>query len=103
MTEIQFYLKSEKLDKHGKVTLLASIYSNYKAYRMKLGKVRIRDWNKKSQRLRLSSQNTKAYEENSKMNAFIDDVETRGYNSIITEKQNYLCIQNVLKKHSQSR
>jgi len=23
MTEIQFYLKSEKLDKHGKVTLLA--------------------------------------------------------------------------------
>jgi integrase len=44
---------------------------------MKLGKVRIRDWNKKSQRLRLSSQNSKAYEENSKMNAFIDDVETQ--------------------------
>lgn len=67
MTEIQFYLKSEKLDKHGKVTLIASIYCNYKAYRMKLGKVRIRDWNKKSQRLRLSSLTAKEYDDNSKM------------------------------------
>jgi len=90
MTEIQFYLKSEKLDKHGKVALIASIYCNYKAYRMKLGKVRIRDWNKKSQRLRLSSQNTKVYEENSKMNAFIDDVEAQArllFNKVTKERR----------------
>jgi integrase len=90
MTEIQFYLKSEKLDKHGKVTLIASIYCNYKAYRMKLGKVRIRDWNKKSQRLKLSSQNTKVYDENSKMNAFIDEVESQAkilFNKVTKERR----------------
>jgi integrase len=90
MTEMQFYLKSEKLDKHGKVTLIASIYCNYKAYRMKLGKVRIRDWNKKSQRLKLSSQNTKVYDENSKMNAFIDEVESQAkilFNKVTKERR----------------
>ena len=49
MAQIVFYLKSEKLDKQGKVSLLAQITSDYKPYRMKLGKVRIRDWNKKTQ------------------------------------------------------
>jgi len=44
---------------------------------MKLGKVRIRDWNKRSQRLRLTSLSEKDYDENSKMNAFIDDVESQ--------------------------
>jgi integrase len=90
MTEIQFYLKSEKLDKHGKVTLIASIYCNYKAYRMKLGKVRIRDWNKKSQRLRLSSLTAKEYDDNSKMNSFIDDVESQAkilFNKVTKERR----------------
>src|SRR5665648_1148108 len=90
MTEIQFYLKSEKLDKHGKVTLLASIYSNYKPYRMKLGKVRIRDWNKKNQRLKLSSVTSKEYDENAKMNSFIDDVESQArllFNKVTKERR----------------
>jgi len=39
MAQIVFYLKSEKLDKQGKVSLLAQITSDYKPYRMKLGKV----------------------------------------------------------------
>ena len=68
MAQIVFYLKSEKLDKQGKVSLLAQITSEYKPYRMKLGKVRLRDWNKKNQRLKLSSLTEKEYDENSKMN-----------------------------------
>jgi integrase len=90
MAQIVFYLKSEKLDKHGKVTLLASIYSNYKAYRMKLGKVRIRDWNKKNQRLKLSSVTSKEYDENSKMNSFIDEVESQArilFNKVTKERR----------------
>jgi hypothetical protein len=90
MAQIVFYLKSEKLDKQGKVSLLAQITSEYKAYRMKLGKVRIRDWNKKNQRLRLSSLNAKEYDENSKMNAFIDDVETQAkllFNKVTKERR----------------
>jgi len=90
MTEIQFYLKSEKLDKHGKVSLIASIYCNYKAYRMKLGKVRIRDWNKKNQRLRFSSLTSKEYDENAKMNSFIDDVESQArllFNKVTKERR----------------
>jgi integrase len=57
---------------------------------MKLGKVRIRDWNKKSQRLKLSSQNTKVYDENSKMNAFIDEVESQAkilFNKVTKERR----------------
>ena len=77
MAQIVFYLKSEKLDKQGKVSLLAQITSEYKSYRMKLGKVRIRDWNKRNQRLRLTSLSEKDYDDNSKMNSFIDDVETQ--------------------------
>ena len=77
MAQIVFYLKSEKLDKQGKVSLLAQITSDYKPYRMKLGKVRVRDWNKKSQRLKLSSLTSKEYDENAKMNSFIDDVESQ--------------------------
>ena len=77
MAQIVFYLKSEKLDKQGKVSLLAQITSEYKSYRMKLGKARIRDWNKRNQRLRLTSLSEKDYDDNSKMNSFIDDVETQ--------------------------
>ena len=77
MAQIVFYLKSEKLDKQGKVSLLAQITSEYKSYRMKLGKVRTRDWNKRIQRLRLTSLSEKDYDENSKMNSFIDDVESQ--------------------------
>jgi integrase len=77
MAQIVFYLKSEKLDKQGKVSLLAQITSEYKSYRMKLGKARIRDWNKRNQRLRLTSLSEKDYDENSKMNSFIDEVETQ--------------------------
>ena len=77
MAQIVFYLKSEKLDKQGKVSLLAQITSEYKSYRMKLGKARIRDWNKRNQRLRLTSLSEKDYDDNSKMNSFIDDVESQ--------------------------
>lgn len=90
MAQIVFYLKSETLDKHGKVSLLAQITSDYKPYRMKLGKVRKRDWNKKSQRLKLSSLTDKEYEENSKMNIFIDEVEAQAkvlFNKVTKEKR----------------
>ena len=90
MTQIVFYLKSEKLDKQGKISLLAQITSEYKVYRMKLGKVRLRDWNKKNQRLKLSSSNAKEYDENSKMNAFIDDVEAQArllFNKVTLPRQ----------------
>ena len=90
MANIVFYLKSETPDKQGKVSLLAQITSDYKPYRMKLGKVRKRDWNKKSQRLKLSSLTEKEYEENSKMNIFIDEVETQAkalFNKVTKEKR----------------
>jgi integrase len=90
MAQIVFYLKSEKLDKQGKISLLAQITSDYKVYRMKLGKVRLRDWNKKNQRLKLSSLNAKEYDENSKMNAFIDDVESQArllFNKVTKERR----------------
>ena len=90
MAQIVFYLKSEKLDKQGKVSLLAQITSDYKAYRMKLGKVRIRDWNKKNQRLKLSSVTSKEYDENSKMNSFIDEVESQArilFNKVTKERR----------------
>jgi len=90
MTQIVFYLKSEKLNKQGKISLLAQITSEYKVYRMKLGKVRLRDWNKKNQRLKLSSSNAKEYDENSKMNAFIDDVESQAkilFNKVTKERR----------------
>ena len=48
MAQIVFYLKSEKLDKQGKISLLTQITSDYKVYRMKLGKVRLRYWNKET-------------------------------------------------------
>ena len=57
---------------------------------MKLGKVRLRDWNKKNQRLKLSSSNAKEYDENSKMNAFIDDVESQAkilFNKVTKERR----------------
>ena len=90
MAQIVFYLKSEKLDKQGKVSLLAQITSDYKPYRMKLGKVRIRDWNKKNQRLKLSSVTSKEYDENSKMNSFIDEVESQArilFNKVTKERR----------------
>lgn len=90
MAQIIFYLKSEKLDKQGKVSLLAQITSEYKPYRMKLGKVRIRDWNKRNQRLRLTSLSEKDYDENSKMNAFIDEVESQAkllFNKVTKERR----------------
>ncbi|MGA2406092.1 MAG: site-specific integrase [Bacteroidales bacterium] len=91
MAQIVFYLKSEKLDKQGKVSLLAQITSEYKSYRMKLGKVRIRDWNKRNQRLRLTSLSEKDYDDNSKMNSFIDEVESQAkllFNKVTKERRN---------------
>jgi len=90
MAQIVFYLKSEKLDKQGKVSLLAQITSDYKPYRMKLGKVRLRDWNKKTQRLKLSSLTAKEYDDNAKMNSFIDDVESQAkllFNKVTKERR----------------
>ena len=90
MANIVFYLKVEPLDKHGRISLLAQITSDYKAYRMKLGKVRKRDWNKNSQRLKLSSLTEKEYEENSKMNIFINEVEAQAkelFNKVTKEKR----------------
>jgi len=90
MAQIVFYLKSEKLDKQGKVSLLAQITSDYKPYRMKLGKARVRDWNKKTQRLRLSSLTAKEYDDNSRMNSFIDDVESQAkllFNKVTKERR----------------
>ena len=63
MAQIIFYLKSEKLDKNGKVSILAQVTVDYKPFRMKLGKVRLKDWNKRTQRLKLSNLSTKDYDE----------------------------------------
>ncbi|BDX37050.1 integrase [Tenuifilaceae bacterium CYCD] len=90
MANIIFYLKSEKLDKNGKVSLLAQITSEYKPYRMKLGKVRKRDWNKKTQRLKLTSLTEKEYEENIRFNVLIDEIEFKAkelFNKTIKEKR----------------
>lgn len=90
MANIIFYLKSEKLDKNGKVSLLAQITSEYKPYRMKLGKVRKRDWNKKTQRLKLTSLTEKEYEENGRVNILIDEIEFKAkelFNKTIKEKR----------------
>lgn len=90
MANIIFYLKSESTDKHGRVSLLAQITSEYISYRMKLGKVRKRDWNKRSKRLKLTSLTAMEYDENSKMNIFIDEVETQAkdlFNKVTKEKR----------------
>lgn len=90
MPKIVFYLKSEKLDKQGKVSLLAQITSEYKPYRMKLGKVRKRDWNKRNQRLKLSGLTEKEYDENSSINLLIDEIEANSkklFNQTVKEKR----------------
>jgi len=90
MAQIVFYLKSEKQDKFGKVSLLAQITVDYKPYRMKVGKVRLRDWNKRTQRLKLTSLSEKEYDENCIMNALIDEVEKRAkelFNKVVLEKR----------------
>lgn len=90
MANIIFYLKSEKLDKNGKASLLAQITSEYKPYRMKLGKVRKRDWNKKAQRLKLTALPEKEYEENVRFNVLIDEIEFKAkelFNKTIKEKR----------------
>jgi integrase len=91
MAQIVFYLKSEKPDKHKKVSLLAQITSDYKPYRMKLGKVRVKDWNKSKQRLNYpSTLSEKEYQENLEINNLINNIETKAralFNSAIEEKR----------------
>jgi len=90
MSKIIFYLKSEKLDKYGKVSLLAQITNDYKSYRMKVGKVRKRDWNKKEQRLKTKSLPDKEINDNVETNEVIDIIETRAkklFSSAILQKR----------------
>lgn len=77
MAKIIFYLKSEKFDKQGKVSLLAQITNDYKSYRIRLGKVKPRHWNKKDQRLKLTSLSDKEYSDNVSLNKIIDTFEAQ--------------------------
>lgn len=90
MAQIVFYLKSEKPDKFGKVSILAQTTVDYKPFRMKLGKARLKDWNKRTQRLKLSGIAPKDYDENCQMNAMIDEVERKAkelFNTVVLEKR----------------
>ena len=80
MANIIFYLKSEKADKQGKVSVLAQITHDYKSYRMKIGKAKLRDWNKKIQRLKLTSLSGKDYSNNASINDIINHIDSQAKN-----------------------
>lgn len=89
MTEINFYLKSQKANKSGKVPVIAQIASNYKKYRKGLGSVKLRDWNKRIQRLKLNPK-SEDYNKNFKFNQLIDEIENLAkdlFNKALLEKR----------------
>lgn len=51
MANIVFYLKSQKPDKKGEVSIIAQISLDYKKYRRVIEKVKKRYWNQKKQRV----------------------------------------------------
>ena len=77
MSHINFYLKSTKVDKFGRLPVIAQINVNYKKYRKHLGKVRKSEWNGKNQRLKLLSESEKKYNENLEFNQFLDKIEKK--------------------------
>ncbi len=86
---INFYLKSQKVNKSGKIPIIAQVVVNYKKYRKNIGSVKPRDWNKSSQRLKLNSQLDKEYKDNLKTNQLIDEIESMAkdlFNKALLEK-----------------
>ena len=75
MLEVHFYLKSVNEDKEGRVPVIAQIADNYKKYRKTLGKVRKKDWDKKTSRAKIPSGNDKRYEDYILLNKLIDRIQ----------------------------
>lgn len=89
MTEINFYLKSKTANKSGKVPVIAQIAVNYKKYRKGLGSVKLRDWNKRIQRLKLNPK-SENYNSNLKFNQLLDEIENLAkdlFNKTLLEKR----------------
>lgn len=91
MTEINFYLKSQNATKSGKIIVVAQIAVNYKKYRKGVGSVKQREWNKRTQRLKLNSLSEKDYNSNLRFNKLLDEIENKAkdlFNKTLLEKRN---------------
>lgn len=90
MTEINFYLKSQNATKSGKILVVAQIAVNYKKYRKGVGSVKQREWNKRTQRLKLNSLSENDYNSNLKFNQLLDEIQNLAkdlFNKTLLEKR----------------
>lgn len=74
MLVLNFFLKSKNPNIKGKVPLVAQISYNYNKYRKGLGTIALKDWNKKTQRLRVSSTEGEITNEYIRFNRFLDEL-----------------------------
>jgi integrase len=77
MAKINFYLKSTKVDKFGKIPIIAQINVNYKKFRKQIGKAKQSEWIAKSQRLKLGPESDKKYTDNLSFNNLLDKIEKK--------------------------
>jgi integrase len=91
MAEINFYLKSQKVNKSGKVPIIAQIVINYKKYRKSVGNAKPKDWNKRNQQLKTGNKLDKEYNSNIKTNQLLNEIRNMAndlFNKALLEKRN---------------